>query len=197
MPHEFLQAVLNRMPAHGDQDRPKSGAASMRILAAILALSALAGGVAPGLAQTALEKAQRDEIFKISRGDPDMAAAMRKARDSLPDFFAMMRAPAPSVRGFSVKVGVRDGDEREFFWIAPFRETGGDRFAGEINNTPRSVRNVRRGQTIAFTRDEIVDWLYIDGTRMKGNFTMCPLLKNEPPSQAKAVLDRFGMECAP
>ena len=56
------------------------------------------------------------------------------------------------------------------------------------------MKSVKFGQTFAFSEDEIVDWLYMDGDKMKGNYTICAILKREP-SQAEAVKKHFGLEC--
>lgn len=148
----------------------------------------------PAAAQTALEKAARDELFVIPQRDPDMAAAMRKARARLPEFFALSRSPKPSMKDFSVKVGVRAGNGHEFFWIKPF-ERKGQRFSGRLNNTPRVVTHLKAGDTISFTEKDIVDWTYVDDGKMKGNFTACPLLKREPKEQAQAFIRQYGLDC--
>src|SRR5437868_9982415 len=103
----------------------------MRDVRLVLVLSALA---LPFLhqeaaAQTALEKAARDETFKIPEGDPEMANAMRQARASLSEFFGLMQSPKPSMKRFSVKVGLPYDGGREFFWIDPFRREG-DNYVG-------------------------------------------------------------------
>jgi uncharacterized protein YegJ (DUF2314 family) len=158
------------------------------------ALAVLAMLIAPAAAQTALQKAEGDELFVIPRNDPDMAAAMKKARSTLPEFLATMKSPTGTMRGFAVKVAPREGKETEYVWITPFEPKDGG-FSGIVGNTPRAMRNFKRGQTLQFAEREIVDWLYMDGDKMKGNFTSCPLLKKEPPAQAKAVMDRFGLDC--
>jgi uncharacterized protein YegJ (DUF2314 family) len=145
-------------------------------------------------AQTALEKAARDETFKIPEGDPEMAAAMRQARASLSEFFALVQSPKPSMKSFSVKVGLPYDGGREFFWIAPFQRNG-DKYVGRLNNTPRSVRNVKAGDTITFREDEIVDWTYTDDGNIKGNFTACVLLKREPRQEAEAFIKRHRLDC--
>jgi len=55
-----------------------------------------------------------------------------------------------------------------------------DTFSGEINNEPRPgpVRLVRLGETITFDQLEIVDWMHMDGDKMKGNYTACARLKS-------------------
>jgi len=167
------------------------------ILVRLTAIAATVAALltAPAGAQTAVEKAQRDEIFQIPQGDSDMAAAMRKARSSLPEFFAVAKSPKPSMKGFAVKVGVRDGNGHEFFWIAPF-ERKGDGYSGRLNNTPRTVKNLKAGDTITFAENEIVDWIYIDDGKMKGNYTACALLKREPRQQAEAFKKQYGLDCS-
>lgn len=151
-------------------------------------------GVFTASAQTVLERAQRDQLFQIPDEDPAIVAAVRKARATLKDFLAVASKPGPAMRGFAVKVMVRDGKDREYFWISPFQRKDSG-FTGEINNTPRTVRNVKEGQSIEFTEEEILDWVYMDSGKMKGNFTACALIKNEPKNQQEEFKKRFGLDC--
>lgn len=167
----------------------------------IALLSALIGAAVvssattfPARAQTVIDRAQRDELFLVPNEDPGMAAAMRKARATLKDFLAIAAKPGPAMKGFSVKVPVREGKAAEYFWITPFEPKDG-RFTGRINNTPRTVRNVKAGQTIAFGEEEIADWLYLDNDKMKGNFTACVLIRNAPKDQQDAFKKRYGLDC--
>jgi uncharacterized protein YegJ (DUF2314 family) len=148
----------------------------------------------PARAQTVIDRAQRDELFLVPNEDPGMAAAMRKARATLRDFLAIASKPSPTMKGFAVKVPVREGKEAEYFWIAPFQQKGA-RFSGQINNTPRTVRNVKAGQTIEFAEEEIADWLYLDNDKMKGNYTACVLIRSSPKDQQEAFKKRFGLDC--
>lgn len=161
----------------------------------------LGGVLAAGLfapvaarSQTILQKAERDEIAIVADDDPTMAAAMRKARATLGDFLTIAAAPKPGMDYFAVKVAVYDGDQNEYFWIDPFKNDNG-RFSGRINNKPELVHTVKMGQLIAFGRDEIVDWMYMDGGEMKGNYTACALLKSAPKNEAEEFKERFGLTC--
>jgi uncharacterized protein YegJ (DUF2314 family) len=146
---------------------------------------------------TFVERARRDEISKVAKDDPDMAAAFRKARDTLPEFLALARAPRPSIDHLAVKVGIPHGDDgSEFFWLSPFEPRGG-KYTGRINNTPRMAKTVKFGQVIEFSEDEIVDWLYLEDGKMRGNFTACAMLKREPADQAEAMRKEFGLSCDP
>jgi uncharacterized protein YegJ (DUF2314 family) len=145
-------------------------------------------------AQSITQKAERDELAIVGKSDPVMAAAMSKARQTLPDFLSTAAAPKQGMEGFAVKVAVREGDNAEYFWITPFTTKDGT-FSGAINNRPRSVRSVKLGQTITFDQSEIVDWMYMDGEKMKGNYTACALLKSAGKGEAEEFKKRFGLDC--
>jgi uncharacterized protein YegJ (DUF2314 family) len=163
---------------------------------AILLGAAIAAGLGPqpANAQTITQKAERDELAIVAKSDPVMAKAMSKARQTLPDFLNTAAAPKASMEGFAVKVAIREGDNAEYFWITPFTAKDGT-FSGQINNRPRSVRSVQLGQTITFDQSEIVDWMYMDGDKMKGNYTACALLKSASKQEAEEFRKRFGLDC--
>jgi uncharacterized protein YegJ (DUF2314 family) len=173
-----MRSIFHKMPL---------GIAILFLVLASLLASELA-------AQTIMEKAKRDETVDVAKTDPVMAAAMRKAQAKLPDFLAIAAAPKPGMKGFAVKVAIRDGGDPEYFWIAPFNNSGGQ-FSGEINNTPRVVHSVKEGQTITFAQSDIVDWLYIENGMMKGNYTACALIKSAPKREAEEFKKTFGLNC--
>lgn len=148
----------------------------------------------PAAAQSPTEKAERDEISIVGDNDPAMAAAMRKARATLADFLTLAAAPKPNMDTFAVKVAIREGNDAEYFWIAPFTNNNG-RFSGEINNRPRMVHTVTLGQTITFGENDIVDWMYLDSGKMKGNYTACALLKSASPREVEEFKKRFRLDC--
>jgi len=159
------------------------------ILALILALCAT-----PSAAQTISDKARRDDVVKVPQDDPDMAAAMRNARATLPNFLALARAPHPSMTGFSVKVAVSDGSLTEYFWVVQFESKDGQ-YSGRVNNRPRTVHNVTFGQVITFPESDIVDWTYLEGRKMKGGYTTCAIVKREPREEASAFAKQYGLDC--
>lgn len=166
----------------------------MRFATAIAALIALSPGMAG--AESLLDLSKRDDVARIEKGNPDMAAAFRKARETLPQFLKLALAPPPNTRGFAIKIGIPYGNraDAEFFWISPFKPQG-DKYVGNINNTPRSAKTVKLGQAIEFAETEIVDWTYLENGRMIGNYTACALLKREPPQQAAAFMKQYGLTC--
>ena len=75
----------------------------MRHLGLTAALLILTGGLAE--AETVLERARRDGIAMVEKDDADMAAAMRKARERLPEFLKLARTPQPTMRAFAGRLG--------------------------------------------------------------------------------------------
>jgi uncharacterized protein YegJ (DUF2314 family) len=166
-----------------------------RIGYAVLLGAAAAVGLATApTAQTVTEKAERDEVAIVAKDDPVMAEAMRRARATLPDFLALAAAPKPGMRLFAVKVAIHEGNNAEYFWIDPFTNSDG-KFSGRINNRPDTVHTVKLGQIITFRQSEIVDWMYMDGDTMKGNYTACALLKSAPRDEVAEFKKRFGLAC--
>jgi uncharacterized protein YegJ (DUF2314 family) len=148
----------------------------------------------PDASGTFMDKAKRDEVVTLEKGDPDMAAAFRKARETLPEFLALVRARQTTVSKLAVKIAIPAGDDDEYFWLTEVGQHG-NKYAGRINNTPRAAKQVKFGQVIQFTESEIVDWLYMEGGKMRGNFTACAMLKHEPPNQAEAMRKQYGLSC--
>ena len=144
--------------------------------------------------QNFLARAKRDEVVLVTKEDPALAAARTKARATLPGFLAIAKQPTPGMRNFALKVRVSDDHGVEYFWVTQFNANG-DRFSGKIDNTPRMVRSVAAGQIIQFSEGEITDWMYMDGGKMKGNYSACALLQREPKDQRDAVKNRFGLNC--
>src|SRR5262245_31284285 len=132
----------------------------MRLAALVVALVVLLVGSVK--AESLLDLSKRDDVATIEKGDPDMAAAFRKARETLPQFIKLALAPPPNTMAFAVKIGIPYDNRRnaEFFWISPFKPQG-NKYVGNINNTPRSAKTVKFGQAIEFAETEIVDWTYL------------------------------------
>lgn len=150
------------------------------------------------VAQTPLERAKNDDLSFVPKDDPVMARAIQRARSSLDQFLEILKSPPDYVRSAAVKVGIAEGKDTEFFWLGSLFQEG-ERFHGQINNQPRIVDNVRMGQRYSFTRADIVHWTYVDTRtkRMMGNFTACALLTREPPEQAAAFRQQYGLQCDP
>ena len=144
------------------------------------------------------DRIKKDDLTYMADEEPAMQRAIARARAELDGFLAKAKSPPADTFGFAVKVAIRDRDVTEYFWVSPFTEADG-RFIGKVDNEPRTVRTVKAGQSYAFVKSEIVDWMYASRTVRKvyGNYTMCALLTKEPPKEAEGVRKRFGLDCEP
>ena len=77
---------------------------------------------------------------------------------------------------FAVKIALLGEGGPEFFWIYPFAHVG-DRFIGQIGNTPLRLAGPKKGDTITFGKRDIVDWMYMDAGVTKGNYSARAILK--------------------
>jgi uncharacterized protein YegJ (DUF2314 family) len=164
---------------------------------AVCLLAVLAGHaqISSAKAQSATERALRDEIVMDDGNNPEMAQAMQNARASLPGFLKLAQRPRPAMRAMAVKVAVRDKDQTEFFCISPFSKTRMG-YVGLIDNEPRLVKSVKINGKIVFKETEIVDWMYVEHDRMYGNYTACALMKNETSEERESYRKEFGLDCS-
>ena len=118
---------------------------------------------------------------------------MQSACESLSGFLALARHPGPTMERFAVKIALLGEGGPEFFWIYPFAHVG-DRFIGQIGNTPLRLAGPKKGDTITFGKRDIVDWMYMDAGVTKGNYSARAILKAALPRDRSAFKRRFGLE---
>ena len=152
--------------------------------------------MSPAFCQSFDERAKKDEIVVMQDEEPAMRNAFQKAKATLDDFLKKAKNPPAGTDRYAVKVGVRDGEDTEYFWLNDLKFTGST-YAGRINNEPEIVENVSYGEMYSFTREQIVDWTYMDNKnhRMMGNFTACALLSKESPDDVKKFKEQYGLVC--
>ena len=54
--------------------------------------------------------------------------------------------------------------------------------------------NLKVGDTVSFVKNEIVDWMYMDAGRMRGNYSAHAILKSARPEDREAFKRRFGLD---
>jgi uncharacterized protein YegJ (DUF2314 family) len=115
--------------------------------------------------------------------DPEMDAAISKARADIDRFWQVLESPQNGEQGFAVKRKFVDGLNWEYMWVSLQRRHGGS-VVGTIANRPEGLRNVRLGQSVSFPEGEVADWFFFRAGKMYGNYTLRPLLKRMPPDHA-------------
>jgi uncharacterized protein YegJ (DUF2314 family) len=122
---------------------------------------------------------KQDRVTKVPADDPEMNAAIAKARDALPQFWRTFGKPEHGESDFSVKVRITDKKWTEHFWLTEIERKDG-RTLGTINNDPEVVGNVKLGDRMPILEVDISDWLYMRDGKMVGNYTLRVLLKHMP-----------------
>ena len=160
----------------------------------LLLCAVFAGSIA--IAQERGEEQLGAGAEKASLGitDPEMLGAIAQARASLDQFLALADNPEPGMSVFKMKVVIRDGENREFFWVTPFKRAENG-FEGVLANTPDIVRNVRLGETIRFSRDDVTDWGSVRNGRQVGSVTSCILFKYLEPQLVDYLRRTNGFDC--
>lgn len=125
-----------------------------------------------------------DKIVNIADNDPEMLAAIAKARETLPQFWQHFERPAQGESDFSLKVSITDPHGTEHFWLRDLERKDG-KIWGTIDNDPQTVTSVRRGERRVIPEADISDWTYLRGGKMVGNYTLRVLFKHMSPEEVE------------
>ena len=112
--------------------------------------------------------APRDETVNIESEDPEMVAAIAKARETLPQFWEALERKAVDESGFCLKVMVAHKTGAEHLWATDIERRGG-KITGTVNNDPNIVTSVKLGDRIEITVAQISDWMYLRDGKIVGN----------------------------
>ena len=155
--------------------------------ALLLALAALGAFMVPAAAQAQ----QDDNVVSVAENDPEMNAAMREARRTLPDFFAHLDSPRPGESNFSVKYDLLpEPDKAEYIWAEVISHGPGVTIARLANNPVDDRFTI--GEKVTIRDDEIIDWGYYRDGVMQGHFTTRALLPRLDPAQQDAIRDALN-----
>lgn len=111
-------------------------------------------------------------VVLIEDDDPRLKAAVADARRRWPEFVKAFEQRQPS-QTFAVKALFRDGEQGEWMWVDVWRIKD-EMIEGKLGNKPASVHNVRESDQVTVKASEIGDWLYQDGERLVGGFSLSP-----------------------
>ena len=126
---------------------------------------------------------KRDKVVNVESDDPEMLAAIAKARETLSQFWQVFDKRGHGESDFSLKVKITDKRGTEHFWATDIERRDG-KTMGTINNDPNIVASVKLGDRVEIPEADISDWLYMQDGKMVGNETLRPLLKKMPAAEA-------------
>ena len=135
------------------------------------------------------QAAERNTI-DVAKGDPDMAAAIAKARATLDGFWSALENPKTNEEGFSVKAGIRAPDRTEHMWLTDVRRLPNGRIYGRYANQPEFI-SARKGDAVEVAEKQISDWMLVRDGKWVGVETMRPLIRRMPKDLADQYRSRF------
>jgi uncharacterized protein YegJ (DUF2314 family) len=109
-------------------------------------------------------------VLNISGNDPRMQSAVAEARRRWPEFVEAFEKRSPD-QHFSVKAPFGDGQHTEFMWVG-VTAIENDVIYGQLGNEPVHVRGMNAGETVKVRMPDLNDWLFTEGERMRGGFTI-------------------------
>jgi uncharacterized protein YegJ (DUF2314 family) len=131
---------------------------------------------------------QTDPTVQVPADDPQMAAAIAKARASQDQFLERIRNPPPTQSSASVKVMLRDDTMTEHVWLEEPRYEDGF-FIGKLGNIPQFVSDYELGDVIRVPESDLSDWLAIDDGVLIGGYSI-RVFRDRLPADKRAEFDR-------
>jgi uncharacterized protein YegJ (DUF2314 family) len=132
--------------------------------------------------------AEDPPIVELTSADVDMNAAIARARDTLPTFWASYDTPKPSETGHGLKVRFAVGPDRfEHIWMSEVEKLPDGNFSGRFANQPSDLPDKNEGDQVEFKQADITDWLFIRNGKVVGGESIKLLLKSMPKEQADAM----------
>ncbi|SCB41202.1 Uncharacterized conserved protein YegJ, DUF2314 family [Bradyrhizobium shewense] len=133
----------------------------------------------------------RSPIVDVRTSDPEMNAAIARARGTLSTFWASYQSPKPSEAGHALKVRFSTRKGGEHIWIGEVKKRPDGTYSGLFANEPRDLPGKRAGDEVKFTEADISDWMFMRNGKIVGGETIKPTLKSLPKADADALRARM------
>ena len=122
----------------------------------------------------------------VEDSDPEMAAAIAKAQQALPQFWRVFDKRERGESNFVLVVRITDKGRIEHFHTTDFERRDGKAMV-TISNAPKIVASVKLGDRIQIPKADITDWSYMRDGKYVGMFTMKLRFKHMPADQVEAL----------
>jgi uncharacterized protein YegJ (DUF2314 family) len=117
------------------------------------------------------------DTYKFYGDDPELNAAIEEAQRRLPEFRRALDEDArrliPALNGALVKARFENpvAGALEHMWL---EDVGfeGDRIVGTLASEPDNIPELSNGQWVSVSPEDISDWVYRQGDRTVGGFTV-------------------------
>ncbi|MCI0364470.1 MAG: DUF2314 domain-containing protein [Phycisphaerales bacterium] len=118
-------------------------------------------------------------VIPVSPDDPEMTRAVAEAREKWPQFVAAFEKRQP-LQAFAVKAQFVEGEHSEFMWVE-VKSIDEKAVRGTLANEPRDFQKLKLGDAVEVRVADIQDWIYSDGERMVGGFSVKVLERRGKP----------------
>ncbi len=120
-----------------------------------------------------------------TKDDPEMEAAVARARETLPVFWRVFdERSADKGSDYILKAGFpnpQGGEEHMWFDV---QARAGDKVTGVLGNEPQSIPGLHDGDLVTVQASQISDWSYVKHGRRYGAFTERVMVNRMSPKDA-------------
>ena len=129
---------------------------------------------------------KRHKVVGIGDDRPDMAAAVAKAQQTLPQFWQVFDKREHGESNFVLVVRITDKGRIEHFHTTDFERRDGKTMV-TISNSPKIVASVKFGDRIEIPQTNITDWSYMRDGKYVGMTTFKARFKDMPAEQVEGA----------
>jgi uncharacterized protein YegJ (DUF2314 family) len=134
-----------------------------------------------------------DPTVSVSANDPEMNAAIDKARNTVQQFIDALKSPLPSQSDFFIKKPFTQGETVEHIWLMNVTFDGKD-FHGKISNDPEEISGIKYGDDAVVGVNEISDWMYVQDGKLVGGYTFRVLFSRMTPEEKTNFLKQAAFK---
>lgn len=156
-----------------------------RIVVLLLCVAACAAAEADE--RTVTEREGQRLVTHFRNSDPEMQAAMVRARESLKEFEKRLAQPPAAQTRISLKGRFEEDGHVEHMWVEDVVVTP-QGYRGRLGNQPLEIQSIDAGDQVLVPRDRVSDWFAVDDGKLVGSYTL-RLARSRLPVDKRAAFD--------
>lgn len=131
-----------------------------------------------------------DKIIEVKLSDDEINGAISKAKASFSEFDKAIKANGNNYKKFMLKKGFTNEFGVEHIWLIDVRyNSDKDKFIGMVVNHPIHTKEIKLGDFVEVTKNEISDWLFCDNDDFTFDGYTLQILRNILNKEEKKKFD--------
>jgi uncharacterized protein YegJ (DUF2314 family) len=131
---------------------------------------------------------------QVDSNDAAMNAAIARAKATSGDFIRAFHEQKAGTKNYCVKKPFPTPDGgAEHMWIEVLSETNGV-ISGVVANDAEETHAVKVGQHVSLNVSEISDWMYVDGRKLIGGYTIRYIYDQKSPKEKEEFIKEAGFD---